>query len=78
MKDNLKENRVISSTEPSDTERDDNYVRDKLDSEGATSPTSSKKYVTTPYRWLILIVVCAATICQTMTVMTIAPVATPI
>ena len=73
---------MISSTEPSDTERDDNYVtaggkKAIVESEDSAN-SSSKKYTTTPYRWLILLIVCSATICQTMTVMTVAPVATPV
>ena len=37
-----------------------------------------KQYKTTPWRWVILVSVMLCTICQTMTVMSIAPVARPI
>ena len=36
------------------------------------------EYKSTPYRWLILMVVFLCTVCQTMTVMSIAPVAVPV
>ena len=45
---------------------DDNFER---------SPT---EYKTTPWRWLILASVCFCTITQTMTVMSLAPVAIPV
>lgn len=44
----------------------------------AKDELSDSDYKTTPWRWLILAVVFMATVCQTMTVMSIAPVAVPV
>ena len=62
------------STAASEEANDDNF----LSSENHLSEPVAKEYKTTPWRWLILAVVMACTICQTMTVMSLAPVAMPV